>query len=332
MARTIRVIQFGMGPIGCATAAQILERDSFELVGAVDIDPAKIGRDVSELIGLEEPVGLEVVGSLDDLPSETEADAALHTTNSYFPLFREQVEQLLRARLDIVSTSEELSFPWLANPEEASRLDELAKSVGKTVVGTGVNPGFLMDSLPLFLTSLSQRVDHVSIKRVINASLRRGPFQAKIGSGLTEVEFMDRMDSGRMGHVGLPESVGMIFETLGRKLVRYQSAVEPVIADSQIETDHFTVAPGFVRGLLQTASGYDERGEFVKLTFEAALDAGGDGDVIHIKGKPDLEVQLKGTNGDIATVAIAVNALSTAMDAVPGVMTMRDLPIVTWVP
>jgi len=331
MDRIVRVIQFGLGPIGCATARQVIARNSLELVGAVDIDPKKSGRDVGEVIGFSDPVGIPVFAGLSDALVGSNADAAIHTTSSFFPLFRDQIRDLLNSGLDVVSTAEELSYPWLANPGQAAEIDAIAKTAGKTITGTGVNPGFLMDALPLFLTSISQSIDRISVRRVINASLRRGPFQAKIGSGLTPAEFMQRMESGRMGHVGLRESIGMVFDTLGRRLERYESSVEPVVADSKIETDHFTVEAGFVRGLLQTATGYDERGEFVHLTFEASLEAEDDGDLIRIEGSPSLEVTLKGTNGDIATVAIAVNTLVRTVEADPGLMTMRDLPIVTWV-
>jgi hypothetical protein len=173
-------------------------------------------------------------------------------------------------------------------------------------------------------------VDHVEVTRVINASTRRGPFQAKIGSGLTVEEFNARMAGGRMGHVGLPESVGMVFQTLGKELARYESGVEPVIADRLVQTDHFEVQPGRVKGLKQIARAYTEEGEFMRLTFVAALDAGEDGDTIKISGKPDLEANLKGTNGDIATVAIAVNAVRRVKEAAPGLVTMRDLAIVTY--
>ena len=165
--------------------------------------------------------------------------------------------------------------------------------------------------------------------RVINASTRRGPFQAKIGSGMTVDDFKAKMDAGRMGHVGLPESVGMVFHTLGKKLARYESSVEPVVADRLIKTDYLEVQPGQVKGLKQVARGYSDGGEFMTLTFIAALEAGDDGDTIKITGKPDLEVKLKGTNGDIATVAIAVNAIRRVKEAAPGLVTMRDLPIVT---
>jgi 4-hydroxy-tetrahydrodipicolinate reductase len=172
-------------------------------------------------------------------------------------------------------------------------------------------------------------VDRIDVTRVINASTRRGPFQAKIGTGMTVDAFNARMAAGRMGHVGLPESVGMVFHTLGKKLARYESSVRPVVADRLIQTDHFEVQPGQVRGLKQVARGYTEEGEFMTLTFIAAVGEEDDGDTIEITGKPDLEVKLKGTNGDLATVAITVNAIRRVRDAMPGLVTMCDLPIVT---
>jgi hypothetical protein len=172
-------------------------------------------------------------------------------------------------------------------------------------------------------------VDHVEVTRVIDASARRGPFQAKIGAGMTVEAFEAKMAEGRMGHVGLPESVGMVFDTLGKELVRYESEVEPVVADEPVKTEYFEVESGQVTGLKQVARGYTEEGEFMALTFIAALDAGEDGDTIKISGHPDLEVKLKGTNGDIATVAIAVNAIGRVKEAAPGLVTMRDLPIIT---
>ena len=329
MSDKIRVIQYGLGPIGSAVARHLVERPGLELVGGVDIDPAKAGRDIGEVIGLEQPLGIAVSETLAGALERSGADVVVHTTSSYFDLFKDQVVEILEAGLDVVSTAEELSFPWLAHAQEAAEVDAVAKRAGKTVLGTGVNPGFIMDALPLFLTAICQRVDHVEVTRVINASTRRGPFQAKIGSGMTVEAFKAKMDAGRMGHVGLPESVGMVFHTLGKELARYESEVEPVVADRLVKTDYFEVQPGQVRGLKQVARGYTAEGEFMRLTFIAALDAGEDGDTIKISGKPDLEVQLKGTNGDLATVAIAVNAIRRVKEAAPGLVTMRDLAIVT---
>jgi hypothetical protein len=327
---SVRIIQYGLGPIGSAVARHVVERRGLELVGCVDIDPDKYGRDAGEVMGLDHTLGFNVDRNLGQTLERTQAEVVIHTTSSYFDLFEDQIVEILEAGLDIVSTAEELSFPWMANAQRAARIDAVAKRAGKSVLGTGVNPGFLMDALPLFVTSISQRVDRIEVTRVINASTRRGPFQAKIGSGLTVEAFNEKMAAGRMGHVGLPESVGMVFDTLGKTLTRYESTVEPVVAKELTTTEHFEVQPGQVRGLKQVAHGYTDAGEFMTLTFMAALDAGEDGDTIKISGKPNLEVKLHGTNGDLATVAIAVNAVRRVKEAAPGLVTMRDLPIVTF--
>lgn len=327
MSENIRVIQYGLGPIGSAIARHVVERQGLELVCGVDVAPDKVGKDVGEIIGLGRPLGFDVVEKL--AHAEVTADVVLHTTSSYFDLFKDQIVEILQAGLDVVSTAEELSFPWLAHPDDAAEVDAAAKKAGKTVLGTGVNPGFIMDSLPLTLTAICQQVDHIEVTRVIDASTRRGPFQAKIGSGMTVADFEARMAAGRMGHVGLPESVGMVFHTLGKELVRYESSVEPVVAGGPVKTDHFEVEPGRVKGLKQVARAFTREGEFVTLTFVAALGAGEDGDTIKITGRPNLEVKLQGTNGDVATVAIAVNAIRRVREAAPGLVTMRDLPIVT---
>lgn len=330
MSNELRVIQYGLGPIGSAMARHVVERRGLRLVAGIDIDPAKVGKDVGEVIQLRNPIGFEVVDTLSGALAQSEADVVLHTTSSFFVTFMGQLLEILDAGLDVVSTSEELSFPWLAHADMAAEVNAAAKRAGKTVLGTGVNPGFLMDALPLSLTAICQRVDRIEVSRVINASTRRGPFQAKVGSGMTVEDFRAKMAAGRMGHVGLPESVGMVFHTLGRRLVSFESDVEPVVAEQRVKTDYFDVQPGQVRGLRQVARGYGEDGEFLTLTFLAALDAEDEADTIKISGRPELNVTLSGTNGDIATVAMGVNAIRRVREAEPGLVTMRDLPIVTF--
>lgn len=329
MSKSIRVIQYGLGPMGSAIARHVTERADLTLVGAVDVDPTKAEKDAGEVIGLDRPLGFPVTRTLAETLGRADADVALHATSSYFDRFLPQILELLEAGLDVVSTAEELSFPWLAHPREAAEIDAAARRAGKTVLGTGINPGFLMDSLPLFLTAICQRVDHIEVRRAQNASLRRGPFQAKIGAGLTVEEFRARMAAGRMGHVGLPESVGMVFHTLGRTLARYEAAVEPVVAEGRVVTEFFDVPPGRVIGLKQTARAFTPEGEFMALTFLAALDAEENRDTIAIRGIPNLEVTLTGTNGDVATVAIAANAVKRVREAEPGLRTMADLPLIT---
>ncbi|UCF10755.1 MAG: dihydrodipicolinate reductase [Candidatus Bipolaricaulota bacterium] len=325
-ARPIRLIQYGLGPIGAATAALIRRRNGAELVGAIDIDPEKVGRDVGEILGTA-PSGIEVVDRLAALPAEARPDVAIHTTASYFPAFASQIEELLDAGLDIVSSSEELSFPWIANPEQARTLDERAKERGRTVLGTGVNPGFIMDALPLTLTALCQETTRIEVRRSIDASLRRGPFQRKIGAGMTVADFEQRMVEGRMGHVGLPESMHMLFRGLGHEMTASASEVRPLVAEAEIVTDHVKVAPGEVRGLEQVLRG-SSTGLEIELRFIASLGADEDGDRILIDGVPSLDVSLSGTNGDLATAAILLNAVPLVVEAAPGLTTMATLPIV----
>lgn len=329
MSDAIRVIQYGLGPIGSAIATQITKRQGLALVGAVDLDPTKVGRDIGEVIKLDRMLGVKVAETLEGALAQTGADIVVHATSSYFDLFGPQICAILAAGLDVVSTAEELSFPWLAHPRAAAEIDAAAKRAGKTVLGTGVNPGFLMDALPLQLTSICLNVEQITVTRIINASARRGPFQAKIGSGLSVDEFKAKIAAGRMGHVGLTQSIGMVFQTLGKRLARFEECIEPIVADRVTKTEFFTVQPGQVMGLKQVAHGYTDEGEFMTLDFRAGLDVGDDGDTIRILGQPNLEVKLKGTNGDIATVAIVINAIRRVREAEPGLVTMRDLPIVT---
>ena len=330
MSEKIRVIQYGMGEIGGKIARLILEKDHLELVGAVDMDPQKAGQDAGLVIGLQEPLGFPVTRDLDGTLQRTPAEVVVHSTSSTFGLFEKQILEILDAEMDVVSTSEELSFPWIRHHENAKELDAYARRAGKTVLGTGVNPGFLMDTLPLLMTGICEHVDQVDITRRINASKRRGSFQMKIGSGMSVEAFYAKMAAGEMGHVGLPESIGMVFDTLGMQLIQYTDEVEPIQAQGWINSGMVNVQPGQVCGLKQIAQGFNENGLFLRLTFIAALNLDEEGDTIRITGSPDIIVELKGTNGDIATRAIAVNAIQRVKDARPGLLTMRDIPIITW--
>ena len=325
--RNIRVVQYGLGPIGSAVAYHVVERSGLELVGAVEIDPKKVGQDAGQAIGLTRSLGFPVYARLAEVLERTSADLAIHTAGSHLAEIKPQIREILEAGLDIVSTSEELSFPWRAHEADAQEIDAFAKRCGKTVFGTGVNPGFLMDALPITLSAICQSIDRIEVTRSINASTRRGSFQAKIGAGMTREACLEKLEAGTMGHVGLRESMDAIADALGRSLVRYENHAEPVLAEQTIKTDHFTVQPGQVHGLTQILRGYTDEGEFLVLKFHAALEASEDRDTISIAGKPSLNVTLQGTNGDLATVAMAVNAISQIVSAPPGLLTVRDLPL-----
>lgn len=324
-----RTIHYGLGPIGQELARLAAGRSSIQIVGAVDIDPAKVGKDLGEVIGLDRSLGVPVRSDADALFKEVPADAVLHTTGSYLTQVWSQLEGIVNGGLNIISTCEELSFPAAQYPDRARQLDELARQHGVTVLGTGVNPGFVMDTLPLAFSGISQKVTGVRVQRIQNASSRRQPLQAKIGSGKTVDEFKGLVAAGKVRHVGLQESVYMIAAGLGWQLDDYSESTDAVIADHRIVTEYFTVEPGLVCGVEQFGRGFVHGEEKITLHLRMYLDAEPAHDRVVLEGPTRLELVIPGgLQGDRATTAIAVNAVPRVVDHTPGLVTMKDLPLV----
>lgn len=329
MGDTIRAIQYGCGPIGCSVAALAARRSGIELVGAVDIDPEKAGRDLGELLGLERALGVPIDSDADALLADAGPDVAFHTTGSSFRGVYDQIAGIVKAGVNVVSTCEELSFPHRRQPELSAELDELAKEHGVTVLGTGINPGFLMDLWPLCMTAVCQDVTGVKAVRIQDATTRRLPFQKKIGAGCTPEAFRKLVEEGTLRHVGLPESIEHIAAGLGWALDEVEETIEPVIAEATVRSEFLTVEPGEAAGVKQV--GYGRRGGEVLVTaeFQAYLGAPESYDAVYITGTPDLEVVIRGgTHGDIGTAAMTVNAARRVVEAPPGLLTMKDLPVV----
>jgi 4-hydroxy-tetrahydrodipicolinate reductase len=228
--------------------------------------------------------------------------------------------------MNVLSTCEELAYPIGFNARIADEIDSEAKRFGVTVLGTGVNPGFVMDALPVFLTSVCKNVNRVEVSRIVNASLRREPLQRKIGTGLTVGEFQQKIEEKKLGHAGLLESLVMIADTLGWDLV-IDERIEPVIAKELLKTDYFEVEPGEVAGIFQTATGLKNGENLIKLVLRMEIDAKEQYDRTQIFGEPDIDIKIQnGLFGDDATVAIVVNLIDAVMDAPPGFLTMKDVP------
>jgi len=330
MAGKIRAVQFGCGPIGCSVAKLASQRRDIELVGAIDIDKEKVGKDLGKVIGLDKPLGVIISDDADAVLSRTKPDIVLHTTSSWLKKVYSQLVMLIKAGVNIVSTAEELSFPWRKEPGLAADLDRLAKENKVTVLATGINPGFLMDTWPLAMTAVCQEVKRIRVARIQDASVRRLPFQKKIGAGCTPEEFRKLVDAGTLRHVGLAESIAMIAAGLRWELDDIRDEIEPIIAKSEVRSQYITVKPGQAAGVKQIGRGLKGGQELITLDFQAYLGARESYDAVYITGTPNMEVVIKGgTHGDIATAAIVVNAISRVMEAPPGLITMKDLPIVT---
>jgi 4-hydroxy-tetrahydrodipicolinate reductase len=324
----IRVMLMGLGPIGAAVARQVADRKGLKIVGAIDIDPAKVGRDVGDVVGLGRAVGVKVNADAADILRKAKPQVAVLCTSSSLRQVLPQFEGVLKARVPIVSTTEELAYPWFSNRALARKLDALARKARTAVVGTGVNPGFAMDALPITLTGICERVDAVRVDRIQDARIRRLPFQKKIGAGMTREEFADKVREGTVRHVGLTESIAMIADALGWKLDRVTDEIAPKVAEQPVESEFLKVAPGRVCGLIQDGIGYRDGRPAIVLHMEAYLGAPETFDSVTIEGSPRIEVKAKGGfHGDIATASITVNTIPKVLEAAPGLHTMRTLPI-----
>jgi 4-hydroxy-tetrahydrodipicolinate reductase len=324
----IRVVHFGLGPIGVGVVRQVASRKGFKIVGAVDIDPAKVGRDLGEVAGLERKLRVRVEADAARALKAAKPDVVVLCTSSSLKSIVPQLETLFRAKVPVVSTTEELAYPVGANRRWAKRIDTAAKRAKVAVLGTGVNPGFVMDALPITLTGVCERVDAIEVQRVQDARIRRLPFQKKIGAGLTREEFQRKVDEGNVRHVGLAESVTMIADSLGWKLDRVTDEIAPKIAEARVSSDFLTVEPGQVCGLIQDGVGYRAGKPVIRLHMEAYLGAPESFDAVNVQGSPPLSMKLAGgVHGDIATASIVVNSLPKVLAAPPGLHTMRSLPI-----
>lgn len=326
-------MHFGLGPIGVSILRLIAARPGFRIVGGIDVDPQKAGRDLGEVGGFGRRLGVRVQQDAVAALKSARPDVVVHCTSSALSEILPQIRTILAAKAAVVSTTEELAYPRRAHPREARRIDAWARRAKVAVLATGVNPGFTMDALPIMLTAVCERVDRVRVRRVQDAAARRLPFQQKIGAGLTPEAFSNGVRTGAIRHVGMAESIGMIADALGWRLDRITDVVEPKLATRPISSDFIQVKSGSVAGLIQEGTGFRGRSRVIQLHLEAYLGAPESYESVEIEGVPPLSMKLAGgVHGDIATAALVVNAIPKVLNAPPGLHTMRDLPLPSFFP
>jgi hypothetical protein len=326
--KKIRAIQYGVGPIGASIVKLLREKQSVEIIGAIDTDPAKVGRDLGEVISADDaPWGVKISADAAEVLGQA-ADVVMHTTSSSLPSVMDQLLACLEAESCVVSTCEELSYPYRTYPELAAKLDTAAKEWGVALVGTGVNPGFVMDKLVITLGAVSQRIQHAKALRIVDASKRRLPLQKKIGAGLSVEEFRARVKEGTIKHVGLPESVAMVADSFGLAVDEITETIEPKIAGGRVETEFLTVERGQAAGVHQIARGLSGGKELVYMELQMYVGAKDPADTITLTGHPNISLTIPGgSHGDIATASVAVNSIPVILSSPAGLRTARDLPI-----
>lgn len=298
------MVQIGLGAIGRAAARLVLEKPRLQLVGAVD--PQLVGSHLADVLQVPHKLPGVVTHKL---PA---ADVAIHCTTSQFTEAARQISELVRAGMRVVTSCEEALLPTFRDAAAAAELDRLCREHGVAVLGTGVNPGFVMDTLPAVLTSVCQHVHSIHVTRVVDAATRRPALQRKVGAGLSPAEFDKLMHAGKIRHVGLTDSLMFLAEAIGWDDVDVSETVAPVMG-----------ADGKVAGVRQVA-----RAANLVLELEMYVGAPNPRDEIHIAGLPPLHVIIPGgTPGDLATPAMLVNMIPRLMEAPPGLHTMRSLAL-----
>src|SRR5215213_7301216 len=261
----IKVLHVGLGPIGAAVVRQVAERKGFRIVGAADIDAAKAGRDLGEVAGVGRKLRVKVSGDVRKAIKSAKPDVVVLCTSSSLKRVLPQMQEIIKLKVPIVSTTEELAYPTKGNMKYARVIHELAKRSKVAVLGTGVNPGFVMDALPIALTGVCERVEALRIDRIQDARIRRLPFQQKIGAGLTREQFQKKVDDRSVRHVGLAESITMIADALGWKLDRVTDEIQPKIATATVASEFLAVDEGYVCGIVQDGVGYRGGEPVIKL-------------------------------------------------------------------
>lgn len=327
----IKIVSYGIGVIGRRLANHLLNKEGVKIVGAVDINPQIVGRDLGEVLGRDK-IGVIISNDADKVLAETKPHAVVHTTMSYLKQTYNQFEQILKHGVNVVSTCEELSYPYATQEgtEYVEKLDKIAKKHGATLLGTGVNPGFLMDTLPIFLTAVCQEVDDIYITRQMDASTRRVPFQKKIGAGLSVDEFKEKIEKHEItGHVGLEQSICMIADSFGWTLDEIKvDPVESVVLDKAVASEAIKVPRGYNAGSKQMAYGIKDGKNLITMDFRAYIGAPEEFDSIKISGVPPINEKITPcVHGDYATIAITANMIPLVVNAEPGFKSMVDLPV-----
>ncbi|MEM3898460.1 MAG: Gfo/Idh/MocA family oxidoreductase [Candidatus Bathyarchaeia archaeon] len=328
--KEIKVVLYGVGALGSLIAKALLERKGLKIVGAVDVAKDKVDKDLSEVLGLKKRLNVKIYRNVDRLFSATTADVAIHATSSYLKETYPQIVSLIEHGVNVISTCEELAYPYYSEPKIAEELDALAKKHNVTVLGTGINPGYLMDTLVITLTAVCQKIEKIEAIRVMNAATRRLPFQKKIGAGLTVEEFRQKIEAKEItGHVGLEQSISMIADALAWELEKVEAdSVEPVIAKIPVKSEAIKVEAGKVAGLRQVARGFMKGREVIVLDFQAYIGAEEEYDAIRITGVPTVNQKIQPCiHGDVGTVALMINTIPKVLNAPAGLLTMKDLPV-----
>ena len=328
---SIKVIVCGLGAMGSGMVKMLSSKEGIEITGAVDKDPNKVGRKLKEIFNLTNHEEVIISDDLDKVLKN--GDIVLLAIDSFVEGVYPYIEKILRAKKNCITIAEEMAYPYTASMELSEKMDKLAKEMGVSLLGTGVNPGFVLDTLVIVLSAASRKIEKIKAVRVNDLS----PFGTTVmktqGVGTSPEEFLQGLESGEIvGHIGFKQSIALVAKALGIEIDEITESREPIISSVYRKTEYAEVKPGMVAGCKHIAVG-KRRGEDIIIMEHPQqvlpeLENVNTGDYNEITGDPNMNMKITPeTPGGVGTIALAVNMIPQVISAAPGLKTMLDLPL-----
>lgn len=329
----VKVIIWGFGAMGSGMAKMLLKKKGVDIVGVVD-RAALVGKSIYDVLGVEKGNRAEVkIGSVEDVIKPHAADVVLLCTDSFTRNAFDKLKVIAENKMNCVCTAEEMAYPKAQEPELAKELHRIAKENGVTILGSGINPGLVMDLLVLIFTGAMEEVESIVSRRVNSLSPFGPAVMEEQGIGMTVKEFNDKKASGHLaGHVGFAESMGMIADGIGWKIDKFEQSMEPIVTEVDRKSPYGFAKAGDVAGVAMKANGYINGELKIEMDhpqqIEPQLAGVHTGDYVIIKGNPAINMANKPEiDGGVGTIAMCVNMIPHVINSKPGLKTMLDLPV-----
>jgi 4-hydroxy-tetrahydrodipicolinate reductase len=331
----VKVVVWGFGAMGRGMAEMLLSKKGVEITGVCDLHPDLVGKSIFNVLDVDKNDHPEVLVSdnIDSLLDKENCDLVLLATDSFTKKAFPKMVKILEAGINVISTAEEMAYPKAQEPELSKELDRIAKENGVTVLGTGINPGFIMDLLVIALTGVMSDVTHIEANRVNSLSPFGPAVMEEQGVGITVDEFMHGVETNTLaGHVGFSESVNMIADAIGVKLDTFEQQMAPIVTSVDRRSKYGEALKGNVAGVNMTGQGIIKGEVFIDMKhpqqIEPEIEGTHTGDYITIKGTPEVNMAITPEiDGGIGTIAMCVNMIPHVLNSKPGLKTMIDLPV-----
>lgn len=333
--QNVKVAVWGFGAMGSGIVRALLKKRGVDIVGVCDLHPERVGKSIFEVLSV--PVGqrqdVTVSADIDEAVRAGQCDVCVIATDSFTDRVFDKVMHIVKKGVNVVTTAEEMAYPRAGQPGLSEKMDECAREHGVSILGTGVNPGLIMDILALCLSGGMTEVESVQCRRVNSLSPFGPAVMEEQGVGLTREQFEKGVAEGTMaGHVGFKESVFMMNEALGLGVDHFEQQMQPIITSVDRRSPYGFARAGDVAGVNMTGQGSRDGKVVIDMIhpqqIEPEMEGTHTGDYIVLRGKPDISMEIRPeVDGGIGTIAMCINMIPHVINARPGLRTMIDLPV-----